>query len=99
MTGPRPPKARGVASLPMYWRASTQAAWRRLWAHMQARLPLPDLTPPEGLPADWYAHWRDPALVLSQTCGLPFRTALRGAVTYVGTPDFGLGGGVGSAHL
>ena len=34
------------------------------------------------------AVWRDPALVLSQTCGYPFATRLRGMVRLVGTPIY-----------
>ena len=36
--------------------------------------------------------WNDPVLVLSQTCGLPYRTRLHGKVGLVGTPDYGLPG-------
>lgn len=81
-----------IASLPMYWRAETAALWRRFWGDVQnsADVDLPDLTPPEALPADWTDHWRDPALTLSMTCSLPLRTTLRDKVTYVGTLGFGL---------
>ncbi|SMX43287.1 phosphate/phosphite/phosphonate ABC transporter substrate-binding protein [Maliponia aquimaris] len=80
-----------IASLPMYWRHETAPAWRRLWAEVRRHLPgLPDLIPPEDLPADWDAHWLAPDLVLSQTCGLPFRARLHPHVTYVGTLDFAL---------
>ena len=34
------------------------------------------------------AVWRDPGLVLSQTCGFPFSTRLRGMVRLVGTPIY-----------
>ena len=85
------------ASLPMYWRAETADAWRDFWVRVQdlgaeRGLALPDLTAPEDLPASWYDHWLDPELVLSQTCGLPFRSTLKGKVTYVVTPDFGVEG-------
>ena len=33
-----------------------------------------------------------PDLVLSQTCGYPYRARLHGRVTYVGTPDYGVEG-------
>ena len=84
-----------IASLPMYWRAETAAAWQRFWATVQAQaaragVDLPDLTPPDDLPADWADHWRRPDLMLSQTCGLPFRTTLKDQVSYVATFDFGL---------
>ncbi len=84
-----------IASLPMYWRGETAPAWRGFWndirdAARDEGVDLPDLMPPEDLPNDWTDHWRDPNLVLSQTCSLPFRTALRGQVSYVGTFDFAL---------
>ncbi|MCC1492272.1 PhnD/SsuA/transferrin family substrate-binding protein [Cognatishimia sp. F0-27] len=84
-----------IASLPMYWNAGTATRWRAFWSEVQScaardGLALPDLTPPEDLPRDWRAHWRSPDLALSMTCGLPFRTALKGEVTYVGTLGFGL---------
>ena len=34
--------------------------------------------------------WRDPALLLSQTCGLPYRLGLKDHVRIVGTPDYGI---------
>lgn len=85
-----------IASLPMYWRAETADAWTRLWhalrGHAQAEgLDLPGLTAPEDLPAKWTDHWLSDTLALSQTCGLPFRTALKSKVTYVATFDFDLG--------
>lgn len=81
-----------IASLPMYWRAETAEAWCRFWRDVQAAcdIDLPDLTATEDLPDAWTDHWRDPEMVLSQTCSLPFRTALSGQVTYVGTFHFGL---------
>lgn len=34
--------------------------------------------------------WQNPDLVLSQTCGMPFRLYLHKKVTLIGTPDYGL---------
>ncbi|WP_299790128.1 PhnD/SsuA/transferrin family substrate-binding protein [uncultured Marivita sp.] len=84
-----------IVSLPMYWRAENAGLWRAFWSIAQdcARyegVSLPDLTPPETLPADWYAHWLSPDLAMSMTCGLPFRSALKSKVHYIGTLDFGL---------
>jgi hypothetical protein len=92
-----------IASLPMYWRAENAELWRAFWSVVQdcawdEGIKLPDLTPPEDLPADWYAHWLSPDLALSMTCGLPFRTVLKGKVQYIGTLDFGLGGPPGYYH-
>lgn len=35
------------------------------------------------------SHWESADLILSQTCGFPFRARLHGRVALVGTPDFG----------
>lgn len=95
-----------IASLPMYWRAENAAAWHRLWLRMEDAaaeigFDVPALSPPEVLAAEWDKHWLSPDLVLSQTCGLPFRTRLKDRVTYVGTFDFGIIGPPGSytSHL
>ncbi|WP_306043418.1 MULTISPECIES: phosphate/phosphite/phosphonate ABC transporter substrate-binding protein [unclassified Mameliella] len=80
-----------IASLPMYWWPENATAWSRFWDDMRARLPqLPPITPPEDLPADWYAHWGAPDLVLSHVCGLPFATTFAERVTYVASIDFAL---------
>lgn len=36
--------------------------------------------------------WQSPDLLLSQTCGYPYRAKLHGRVTLVATPDYGLPG-------
>ncbi|MGP6086558.1 PhnD/SsuA/transferrin family substrate-binding protein [Antarctobacter jejuensis] len=80
-----------TASLPMYWWPENASAWTRFWADLRARLPhLPPVTPPEALPADWYAHWGSPDLKLSHVCGLPFATAFINRVSYVASIDFDL---------
>ncbi|SHH83701.1 phosphate/phosphite/phosphonate ABC transporter substrate-binding protein [Marivita hallyeonensis] len=84
-----------IASLPMYWRAENAEMWRAFWSVLQdcaaeEGIALPNLTPPNDLPSDLYAHWTAPDLALSMTCGLPFRTALKGKVQYIGTLDFNL---------
>lgn len=84
-----------IASLGMYDRPETAAANDRFWglirdALRDAGLAAPDaLTRGEG--AYWPA-WTSPDLVLSQTCGLPYRAKLVSSVTLVGTPDFGIDG-------
>lgn len=79
-----------IASLPMYDTVATAAAHDRLWALIRQALGHG----PERLHrgSDLWAVWRDPALLLSQTCGLPYRAKLRGAVALVGTPDYGVPG-------
>lgn len=92
-----------TASLPMYWRPENADLWRAFWAVVQdcaqaEGVTLPDLTPPDALPEEWYAHWQSPDLALSMTCGLPFRSRLHDKVQYIGTLDFGLGGPAGHYH-
>ncbi len=74
----------------MYLRPETAGATGRLWQAIRAELG----EGPADLdtPSDLMTHWRDPALVLSQTCGLPYRAHLHGLVDLVGTPDYGLPG-------
>ncbi len=84
-----------IASLPMYATERTAAADARFWASIRDGLraqgqPAPDTLTP--VPDDLLTHWRDPALVLSQTCGLPYRKVLRNDVTLVGTPDYAVEG-------
>ena len=90
-----------IASLPMYDRPETRGPYDRLWARIRDELkllwadrpetgyPLPEALTHNGDPWD---HWQDPDLVLSQTCGLPYRSVLHPNVTLIGTPDYGLAG-------
>ncbi|MCA3450988.1 MAG: PhnD/SsuA/transferrin family substrate-binding protein [Rhodobacter sp.] len=84
-----------IASLPMYDRPETVAANDRLWAGIRDRLHAEGLPAPEALihgAPDLWAQWTSPDLVLSQTCGLPYRSRLHGQVTLVGTPDYAVDG-------
>jgi ABC-type phosphate/phosphonate transport system substrate-binding protein len=78
----------------MYDRAETAAANDRLWALIRDALRAAGIAAPDGLTrgGDLWDHWRDPALVLSQTCGLPYRARLHGMVTLLATPDYGVEG-------
>ncbi|KAA9010683.1 PhnD/SsuA/transferrin family substrate-binding protein [Histidinibacterium aquaticum] len=73
----------------MYDRPETRDAQDRLWAGLREAYggPLPETL---GQPDDLWAHWTDPALIFSQTCGFPFRALLHPHVQLVGTPDYGL---------
>lgn len=78
------------ASLPMYDFASVRASTDRFWQAIRAALGQG----PETLCRDlgvWEA-WAHPDLLLSQACGLPYRSRLHGKVTLIGTPDYGLPG-------
>ena len=74
-----------ISSLPMYDRPETRAANDRLWTHFRDAYgdDAPKTLTRGENPWD---HWTNPALVLSQTCGLPYRAKLHGEVTLVGSP-------------
>ncbi|QFT72450.1 phosphate/phosphite/phosphonate ABC transporter substrate-binding protein [Ruegeria sp. THAF33] len=76
--------------LGMYDMPALQAANDRFWNLIRAQLG----SGPEHLTRDKdvWTVWRDPKLILAQTCGMPFRTRLHGHVQLVGTPDYGLPG-------
>lgn len=75
---------RSVA-LPMY--LSKRQAVLSLWDVLRTRLLQAGcgvLPPALDWPDDLLAHWRDPQLLLSQTCGYPLTHALAGAVQLLG---------------
>ncbi len=79
----------------MYDFGPTQAANDRLWAGLRDALRALGQAAPEALTrggAAYWPAWESPHLVLSQTCGYPFRARLHGRVTLVATPDYGLPG-------
>lgn len=82
-----------IAALGMYDFGAAQAANDRLWALIRDGLRASGLAAPDALTrgegAYWPA-WQAADLLLSQTCGYPFRARLQGQVTYVGTPDYGV---------
>ena len=83
-----------IASLPMYVWPELAEAHDRYWDLIRERLEEAGIDAPELLSqeATEIDVWTDPGLVLSQTCGMPYRTELRGSVELVGTPDFGVEG-------
>ena len=79
-----------IASLPMYDLPPQQGANDRFWQAIRAHLGEgPAALTRQG---DLWDHWLSPDLVLSQTCGYPYRARLHGKVTLVGTPDYDLPG-------
>ncbi|MGL5008549.1 MAG: phosphate/phosphite/phosphonate ABC transporter substrate-binding protein, partial [Paracoccaceae bacterium] len=84
-----------IASLPMYDLPHVQPANDRLWALIRDGLRADGIPAPDALTrgADTlWPQWEAPDLVLSQTCGMPYRTRLHDHVTLIGTPDYGLPG-------
>lgn len=77
-----------TAMLGMYDMPALQAANDMFWAAIRAQLG----DGPEALDRerDFWDIWRDPQMVFSQTCGMPYRTKLHDRVSLVGTPDYGL---------
>ena len=84
-----------IASLGMYDRAECQPANDRLWSLIRDSLLATGIAAPatltRGAGAYWEA-WQSPDLLVSQTCGFPFRARLHDQVTLIGTPDYGVEG-------
>jgi hypothetical protein len=81
-----------IASLPMYAFPRTEAAEARLWVGIRDRLRDAGIDAPDSAhpgPGDLRAHWTDPGLILSQTCGRPYKDHLHGQVRLVGNPITG----------
>lgn len=83
-----------VASLPMYDWPEVEWAHDALWTVLAKRLSAAGIAAPDNLERARAIDsvWRDPGLVLSQTCGLPFSTRLRGLVRLVATPIYNVPG-------
>jgi len=84
-----------IASLGMYDFGAAMAANDRLWALVRDALRDRGIDAPDALTrgdAAYWDAWQSPDLLLSQTCGYPFRARLHDRVTYVATPDYGLDG-------
>lgn len=81
-----------IAALPMYDRPETAAAHDALWAAVRDALRADGLPAPQALDRGigLWEGWEHPALVLGQTCGLPYRTRLHGRVELVASFDYGL---------
>lgn len=85
-----------IASLAMYdFAPALQAANDRLWQGIRDGLRGQGIAAPASLTrgdAAYWPAWQSPDLVLSQTCGFPYRTQLWDKVTLIGTPDYDLQG-------
>jgi ABC-type phosphate/phosphonate transport system substrate-binding protein len=80
-----------IASLPMYDWPEVRAATDTYWQAIRSALGHGPAALTRGF-TDYMDHWQRTDLLLSQTCGMPFRTRLHHKVTLIGTPDFGLSG-------
>ena len=89
-----------IAILPMYDFPWTAAANDALWAAISARLAEAGVRAPMQLTrdGDLAALWRDPGLIFGQTCGCPYVTGLKDAVTLIATPEYGFPGCEGASH-
>lgn len=83
-----------IANLMMYARPELTEAHDQYWRLIRSELAARGIDSPENLAqeADEFRVWTAPDLVLSQTCGMPYRLWLHDKVTLIGTPDFGLEG-------
>lgn len=89
-----------IASYPMYVFPQTTAAMDRFWTLIRDGYGGGDPELTEF--ADAWDAWGHPDLLLSQTCGLPYRYALSDKVNLVGTLDYGVRGcppGYYKSHL
>lgn len=83
-----------IANLMMYQRPELVGAHDRYWQLIREGLQDAGIESPETLSqdAEEFFVWKHPELILSQTCGMPYRTWLHDKVELVGTPDFGIAG-------
>ena len=87
-----------VATLPMYDWPEVQAANDQYWNCLRDSLRDHGFPAPDRLERDVAATelWRNPGLVLGQTCGLPLVRDLLRHVSVVGTPAYDIDCGAGS---
>ena len=89
-----------IACLPMYDFPWTAAANDALWEALAVRLRAAGVNAPMRLTRGRspMEQWRDPALILGQTCGYPYWTALRDHVVVLATPLYLAEGCEGRDH-
>jgi ABC-type phosphate/phosphonate transport system substrate-binding protein len=88
MSAPASANGPSIAAFPMYDRPETAPIYDRLWQATRDALGHGPATLTRG--PDLWDIWQSPDLLIAQTCGLPFRSRLKGQVTLIGTPDPGL---------
>jgi ABC-type phosphate/phosphonate transport system substrate-binding protein len=79
-----------IASLNMYARPEVNDVLFHFWDLIRKNLENHGISAPASLTQDRdvFEVWTDPTLVLSQTCGMPFRKFLHNKVKLVGTPVY-----------
>ena len=82
----------GLASFPMYDRKELVVPHCELWNLIRKGLLSMGLESPTNLifGDEGITVWNSKNLILSQTCGMPFRTFLRGKVNYIGSPVYNI---------
>ncbi len=83
-----------IASLMMYQRPELNDAHKAFWTAIRSQLKQVSIDSPPTLSqhTNEFDVWQHPELVLSQTCGMPYRCWLHDKVTLAGTPDYGIEG-------
>ena len=79
------------------WTATANDA---LWAAISARLAEVGVRAPTRLTrgGDLAALWRHPSLIFGQTCGYPYASGLKDAVTLIAAPEYSFPGCEGASH-
>lgn len=83
-----------IAALPMYDWPEVRAETDALWSALRDALRAAGFDAPAALTRaqDPWPVWRDPDLLLAQTCGLPYAARLADKVALLGAPAYALEG-------
>ena len=89
-----------IADLSMYDWPGVRADNDAFWAEVARRLGVAGIEAPAGLTrgANSGASWRDPDLLLGQTCGMPFICGHCAEARIIARPDYGLPGASGGFY-
>ena len=87
-------------TLPMYDWPEIESATKRFTTELCGSLNEAGFTAVSqpSAPTDLMAHWQQPDLLLSQTCGLPYSRILHDRVGLVGTPSYDIPSSAGQYH-
>ncbi len=80
------------ASFPMYDYPETREANNEFWKVLGGKLKDKGINAPKSLtrPKNDMEHWNSTNMLVSQTCGYPYRKFLSEKVHLIGTPDLGI---------